>query len=216
MNTVVMRMLYPRRCVLCHCYLGIRGAAMLCDACAIRVRQQYRVFDYFTVAGTDGVVAALWYQGAVRTALRRYKFHQGTMYATWFAAQLVVAISPWLSEWKPDCITYVPLGPKRFWERGYNQSEMIARKIAKTFGLPCSPLLSKRLFISRQSSKNAEMRLQNAQNAFISRDCSKIMGKRILIIDDIITTGATVAACAAVLRAAGAECVFAAAIAKTT
>lgn len=211
----IMRMLYPPRCILCRTLLGTGTAAVLCADCARRLRTQYRISEHVVVEGTDGAAAALLYKGAVRTAMQRYKFSHGKECAVWFAAQLSPVVGAWIEDWRPDCVTYVPVGPGRFWERGYNQSALVARRIAKQFGLPCVPLLRKRLFAARQSSKSRRDRKQNVRNIFRLRRGAMLSGRRVLLVDDVLTTGATLSACAQALRQGGAERIFAVAITKT-
>ncbi|WP_087066605.1 ComF family protein [Intestinibacillus massiliensis] len=211
----LIRALFPQRCVLCRCRLAAKGDAVLCPSCAAQVRTEYRTQGQVLVDGTDGAAAALLYRGRVREAMHRYKFSRAKGYARWFAAQLAPVVGVWLDDWRPDCVTYVPVGAARYWGRGYNQSALVARRIAKQFGLPCVPLLRKSAFIGRQSAKNHAQRSKNVQHAFHLRRNAQTAGKRILLVDDVLTTGATLSACAHVLREGGAERVFVVAMTKT-
>ncbi|MGE4548534.1 MAG: ComF family protein [Intestinibacillus sp.] len=215
MTATLLQLLYPPRCILCRARLQVGTAAMLCANCAERLRTHYRTAEHVTVEDTDGAAAALLYKGEVRAAMHRYKFAHGKACAGWFAAQLAPVVGAWLDDWQPDCVTYVPISFGRFWERGYNQSELVARRLARQFALPCVPLLQKRAFVARQSDKLKAERKQNVENVFRLRRGVALTGQRVLLVDDVLTTGATLSACARALRQGGAERVFAVAMTKT-
>lgn len=215
MTAVLLQLLFPPRCILCRKRLQIGMTAMLCAECAEHLRTHCRTAEHVMVEDTDGAAVALLYKGAVRTAMHRYKFAHVKAYAVWFAAQLAPVVGAWLDDWRPDCVTYVPISLGRFWERGYNQSELVARRLAAQLGLPCLPLLKKRPFSARQSRKSAEERRQNVENVFRLRRGASAAGRRVLLVDDVLTTGATLSACARALRQGGAERIFAVAMTKT-
>ena len=104
--------------------------------------------------------------------------------------------------------------PGRRRERGFDQSERLCMVIARELGLPVERLLQKTRHTKRQSELNdASMRAANASGAYSVVDPAKVAGRRILLIDDIVTTGATLAECSRVLRTAGAESVVCAVLA---
>ena len=113
-------------------------------------------------------------------------------------------------------MTYLPLGPMRARERGYNQAELLAQPGAKAFSLPCTPLLRKRLFAGRQSSRTGSERQESAAGSLLPGRGASADGGRILVIDDIITTGSTAGEAVRVLKSMGAESVFVLSAAKTT
>ncbi len=148
------------------------------------------------------------YGGAVEQALQRLKYGKD-----WSIAR------PLGSLWLPpkssvddielwDVICPVPLHWRRRIRRGFNQATLIARIIAKRLGLP---LLINVLFRTRYTSSQVRLRAQeralNVQNAFRVRHPVAIQGKRVLLIDDVVTTGATARACARTLRRSGAASV---------
>jgi ComF family protein len=115
-----------------------------------------------------------------------------------------------------DVITWVPLSKKRKRTRGYDQAQLLAKDLASWIQVPYSCLLVKKRNAAPQSgSGGREERKANIRDAYRIKDGADIRGKTILLIDDIVTTGATLEECAAVLSSAGAACVKALTIART-
>lgn len=115
-----------------------------------------------------------------------------------------------------DCVTAVPLHPKRLRWRGYNQAKLIARSLAQQLGKPYETLLVRQKHTQNLASTHSdEERLSLMQNAFAvpPEKTHLTQGKNILIVDDVITTGSTLAACGAALKQAGATRVTATALA---
>ncbi len=114
-----------------------------------------------------------------------------------------------------DVILPVPLHPSRLRERGYNQSALIARGAGGAMGKPVEErVLVRRRPTRTQTELSAEARAENVADAFAVRHPGRVAGRRLLIVDDVLTTGATIDACAGALLAAGASGVFAAAVAS--
>lgn len=114
-----------------------------------------------------------------------------------------------------DIIAPVPMNFFKEWWKGYNHSDKIAQRLAKSLRLVCLHLLSKKFFIKRQAVSSRAERLVNIKNVFILNTMYDIKGKNILLIDDITTTGATANECAKVLLNAGARNVFLLTFAKS-
>jgi ComF family protein len=107
----------------------------------------------------------------------------------------------------------VPLGPSRRAERGFNQAEQIARGLGRRWGMPVADLLSPRGPEARQRGARVEARRRNVRGAFVARD--RVTVPRVAwVVDDVCTTGATLSACAAALRRAGAHVVGAVCLAR--
>lgn len=211
-----MPLLFDRRCLLCGAALSAdTSRAALCPDCARAVRLEYRFRGEIHIPGADGAASALCYRGRVRDALHRFKFGGKAHYAPWFAAEMSAVLARQLDEWRPTCVTYLPLGPMRRRERGYNQAELLARPVAETFALPCVPLLRKRLFSGRQSLRTETERREKAEGSLLPARGADAEGARVLVIDDIITTGATAGEAARALRGMGADAVFVLSAAKT-
>jgi ComF family protein len=103
-----------------------------------------------------------------------------------------------------DMVTFVPLRKSRLREREFNQSEMLARDLAAEFGLKVSGSLRKIKRTRPQNELARSERLVNLKGAFRAENPCGIRGERILLVDDVMTTGSTLSECAAVLREAGA------------
>jgi ComF family protein len=106
--------------------------------------------------------------------------------------------------WTVDLVLPIPLGRKRMHERGYNQADLLARPFALATGLSYS---SRSVWRERETASQvglgAAQRLENVAGAF-KADPKQVSGRRVLMIDDVATTGATISACASALLAAGA------------
>lgn len=102
-----------------------------------------------------------------------------------------------------DAVVPVPLHPRRLQARGYNQTELLARRAAALSGLPLQPVLRRVRDTDRQVGSTIAQRHANVANAFRA-DARACEGRRLLIVDDVLTTGATLASCAEAVQAAGA------------
>lgn len=211
----LLQLLHPRRCVLCRTALPAGTGAMLCRACAAKVRQEYRCAAPFSVQGAYGAVAPLLYTGEVAAAVRRYKFWRRTALCRWFAAQCAACLAAQIPDRKPGLITYVPLGVGRWWDRGFNQSEAVARLVGRTLGLPVKPTLGKWPSVGKQSRRSMEERKRAAKGRYFALPRSPVRGEYVVLVDDVVTTGATAADAVRALRAAGASGVFVLAITCT-
>lgn len=208
----IKQLLYPQRCKKCGKDLPPEQF-ILCPDCL--AKGSYWLYDKFTVEGADAADAPLVYRDFVRGAMHAYKFQHRRAYADWFAQLAGDCLQGYLDCWKPDFITFVPLSWLRWMKRGYNQSGLAAKLVARRFALPCKRVLRKRAFVRVQSSLPHDARAQNIKGAFRLCRGAGLQGKRVLLIDDVITTGATAAECVRMLRAAGAEAVFVLSLTKT-
>lgn len=208
----LLSLLYPKRCKRCGASLR-EHQHILCDQCL--EDGEYYFYQSFSVPGVDEADAPLVYKDFVREAMHAYKFQYRRAYADWFARMVSDCLDGYLDGWKPDCITFVPVSFFRWMRRGYNQSALVARLVAQSFGLPCVRTLRKCKRTRVQSSLPHEKRMENVRGAFAIRDAAAVAGRRVLLIDDVVTTGATAAACAEALREAGAEAIFLVSMTKT-
>jgi ComF family protein len=144
------------------------------------------------------------YDGAAKDLLHRLKFGRARDGARTIAKLLAADIDA------PDTlVTFVPTASTRVRQRGYDQSALIARELARQLGAPCLPLLG-RLGRQRQVGQQRETRKAQMEDAFRPLNIPALKNRRILLIDDVLTTGATCEAAARVLKRAGAKQVDAA------
>ena len=204
--------LFPRKCILCRSLLS-KAETDLCTECR-RDQPEYPYGRKKVPHITD--LTAVWrYSGEVRSSLHRYKFRGARHYASAYGRLVAMRV---LRDLPPaDVVTWIPVSRKRLRERGYDQVRLLAEAVSPELGIPAEPLLNK--FRDNQPNsglKTPEERRANVLGAYKAVDQARIRGKRVLLLDDIITTGATASECARVLLTAGAEEVIFAAVAAAT
>jgi competence protein ComFC len=146
------------------------------------------------------------FSGPLRNAMHRLKYKRDVALADTLAQPLIHLLAS--TDWKIDLVTAVPASVARQAERGYNQAALLARPIALSHGLPLRlGALSKLRETRSQVGLSAWERMQNVKNAFRA-DMGSVHGKRVLLVDDVATSGATVSACAQALSQSGAQQVF--------
>jgi ComF family protein len=156
----------------------------------------------------EDFLALGFYSGRLEKAVRAFKFHGVRRLSGLFALELANAVKQ--SGWRIDSICPVPLHWTRRLGRGYNQSALIAKPLANELGLSYSPLLKRVKRTKQQATLGKQERVNNVEDAFISKRCQG----NILLIDDVVTSGATTRACMEALLVAGASSVKVAAIAR--
>jgi ComF family protein len=148
------------------------------------------------------------YGGAIAEAIVRFKYQSRGDLARPLSALLLRAV-PHFQNLEIDLVIPVPLHPSRLAERGFNQAALLARPMARALGVPflaCG--LDRTRDTARQATLDRALRLENVAAAFVARAPKKVSARKILLVDDVRTTGATLRACAAALRKAGASRVY--------
>ncbi len=206
----LMDLLFPPRCVLCRRILGQRERD-LCRSCRLGAPEypnSKRKPQFL-----DSFVAVWYYESNVRSSLLRYKFYGKRGYAAAYGRLLAMRLSECCLE-EADVLTWVPISRIRRLRRGFDQVELLARAVGRELEIVPVPTLEK-IRHNRQQSRirDAARRRANVLGAYQIRDPEAICGKRVLLLDDILTTGATVEECARMLKTAGAREVHAAAVA---
>lgn len=209
----LLDLVYPTRCVFCRAFLP-PGPPRICDRCGETLPRTTdggrRRGDFFSEC-----VSALYYEGAVREAIHRYKFAGAQAYAPAFGELLAECVYGEL-EGEYDVLSWVPLDPGRRRKRGYDQAELLARNAGRRLTREPVPVLRKKRGVRPQSmTGEPEKRRANIAGAYSVLDPEAVRGKRILLIDDIVTTGSTLSECAKTLLLAGAEDVRCATLAST-
>ena len=167
------------------------------------------------LSGGVRCAAPLWYEGKVREGLLRFKF-QGARAAAGPLGELVARCAAERFSGAFDVVTWVPVSRRRLRSRGYDQARLLAESACRLWEVRPEQLLQKITDNPAQSGLTEEAaRRANVLGVYEAVDPERISGHRILLVDDICTTGATLAECARVLREAGAADVVCAAAALT-
>jgi competence protein ComFC len=213
---LALDLVYPPRCVLCRkhgsylcrgCIESLPAAeGRRCDVCWLPLRHT----DCAACAEHPTRLARLrsvWrYEGEVRRLVHAFKFGGLSTLGGPLAAQLVRCFQE--QGLDAGLIVPVPLTTARRRERGYNQAVLLARELSRETGLPLNEALRRRGHATPQAaSATAEQRRRNVLNVFHLAPQANLEGLRVMLIDDVATTGATLDACAGVLLSAGAESV---------
>ena len=206
----LMELLFPPKCVLCRRLLK-NGELDLCGAC--RVDGPEYPNRKIKLPFLDSFAAVWYYEGNVRSSLLRYKFYNARSYSVSYGRILAMKL---LREYPEsfDILTWVPVSRLRRLRRGYDQVELLAKAVGTELGLSPVPTLKKIRNNRPQSRmKDPAARKANVLGAYRVLETADVKGKRVLLLDDILTTGATAGECARMLRMAGAKEVHCAAVA---
>ena len=229
----LVSLLYPPVCTICGA--NIRAGAYLCDHCegkAIRIVAPFcqkctepfegAITGAFTCANCahrtihyDAAVAAYRSRGIVREIVHGFKYGRQIYLRHLVARWLYAALDDErLRERRFDIIVPVPLHPTRQRERGFNQASLLAESLSAQISTPAKPLLERIRYTTTQTALDRAERMENLHNAFHLRKNADVRGLRVLLIDDVLTTGSTLSECARVLKRAGATSVHAATAAR--
>lgn len=155
-----------------------------------------------------------YYEGKVKESLHRFKFGGKSCYAETYGSCVAMELLRRKAEF--DLLSWVPISKKRARERGYHQSKLMAQAVARELGLEATETLKKIKNNPAQSGLHGTAaRKRNVAGAYEAVHPERFAGKTVLLIDDIITSGATLSEAARTLRNAGAKCVLCATLAAT-
>ncbi len=222
-----LRIVLPAWCVVCErqlpwrdrtasccrdCWAGLpRIASPKCPSCALPLVDDALCIDCLVdPLPLEWCEAWGHYRGGLERLLHAFKFERHDFFDTPLAELLEATMR--VRDF--DAIVPVPMSRARERQRGYNQSELLARALSRRTGIPCERLLTTRGQRKTQSTLTRRERAENVRSAFVASartDC-----RRVLIIDDVCTTRETLRACAAALQAGGAARVCASAVAKAS
>lgn len=184
------------------------SAAEYCRDCAVREESAF-----------ERGVSAFVYEGAIRDSMVRFKFFGREEYAEWYAGELLASRGEMLRQFGADAVVPVPVHRRKMLRRGYNQAECIARTLAEELDVPMyACYLRRNRFTVPQKKLSNHERVRNLMRALEpGRQAARLKEqqktpRRVILVDDIYTTGSTMEACAAVLKATGTEHVMAATI----
>ncbi len=151
------------------------------------------------------------YEGPLRKLIHLFKYAKVESLAGPLGRFLIQALP---LDQNFDLVMAMPMHWRKQWERGFNQAELLAHPVARRYGLKLSNNLRRKRYTKAQAGLSELERRENLKGSFSVRRREKIEGKRILLVDDVFTTGATLRAAAATLKAAGAARVSALALAR--
>ena len=204
-------LLFPEKCILCGKLLQ-KAETDLCHDC--RTHAPNCPVSHTKLPFLDSWVAVWYYRGLARKSLLGFKFRGKRYYANSYGRLLAMKL---LQEHPEgfDLLTWVPTGSIRKFFRGYDQVQLIAQAVGRELSMEPVALLKKIRNNRPQSSIRGEAkRRANVLGAYKAIDPSLFADKRILLLDDIITTGSTISECARILLTAGAKQVHCGAVAS--
>lgn len=210
---LLLDLLFPPKCTFCGGLLE-RSGLLTCPDCQRTLPWLEGPAAQTKVEFAARCVSPLRYQDSVRKSVHRFKFSGRRWYAKTYGVLLSQCVQDHLAG-EYDLISWVPVSAKRRRERGYDQSRLLAEEVGKHLGLEPVELLKKLKDNPAQSSlKDAAQRRVNVMGAYAAPWPERLEGKRVLLVDDVVTTGETLSECARTLRMAGAEDVVCVALAR--
>jgi len=223
--TNCMNLLYPPVCQLCHdqraeardgfvcakCWSHVRFIrAPFCERCGLPFEGDLTTTFVCTncndlklhfTSARSAVVA----KTVVLEAIHRFKYSRALWFENFLAGLLVREAAPVLADGNWHCIVPVPLHPVKLREREFNQAALLAAQLAHATKIPMNEKILRRVNpTATQTLLTRDERASNMKNAFVVRQGTRLGGKKIVLVDDVFTTGATTNACAQALQVAGA------------
>lgn len=210
---VVINFAYPKVCGFCDSICK----DVVCNKCSVKI-QKYMVckVEYYYKRNFNKHAYLFKYKGIIRDKIVQYKFNDKPYIYESFVNLILKNKKMYRFLKNYDIIVAVPISKKRKLQRGYNQSELIAKKLAKKIeNLEfLQNVLYKKIDTLPQSTLNKTQRQSNVKNAYGIRNITAIQNKKVLLFDDVFTTGSTVEECSKVLKNAEASIVDILTIAK--
>ena len=211
-GAALLDLLFPRKCPFCQRL--VEGDALLCPDCQ-------RTLPWLTEKAAERspeflklCVSPLAYRGPVAESIHRYKFSGRRNYAAAYGALMAQCVLDH-PDVTFDLLSWAPLSRKRLRRRGYDQARLLARAVGERLNVPVTPVLVKRRDIPAQSGLSEQAaRRANVLGAYELLPGAEVTGRRVLLVDDVVTSGATLSECARVLLTAGAAQVCAVTLAQ--
>lgn len=214
----ISRLFFPERCPLCKELIAIEQE--LCPNCRNDVMLISSDFCHHCGYDTDRCIcsaeevslshigALSIYSGLTKARIHEFKFKGRKDIGKDFAYEMSLRVGEIFTKADFDCVTFVPMTESSEKERGFNQSELLAKNIAKSLFLPFDKLLVKNKETAKQHTVSEGERRINLKGAFSLAPCKDIRGKTVLLCDDVKTTGNTLKECESILLQNGARDVY--------
>lgn len=200
-------LIFPPRCGFCG-----RVDFRFCDSCLDQLAGLPLALAVKHIDLIDALCATNEQAGILEAAIKSFKYHDAVELSVPLGARLISAVRT--VQWPIDAIVPVPLYADRELERGYNQSTLLGQQVALATGIGCETAWLTRIRdTGQQAQLAASERLHNVAGAF--QASASVAGKSVLLVDDVVTTGSTLGACANALRAQNATAVYGIALSST-
>ncbi len=206
----LLDLLFPPKCPFCGRLL--EKGALLCRDCRRELPWLSGTAAETQVELTALCVSALRYQDRVRSAVHAYKFRARSARSVPFGVLIAQAVLD--HGLTADLVSWPSLSKRRLGQRGYDQAQLLALEVGKRLGLPVLRTLDKADRRAQSELEGEVARRANLLGAYTALAPERFAGKTVLLIDDVVTTGATLSECAKTLRLAGAKEVLCATLAK--
>lgn len=210
-----LHLFFPNRCVCCDEFIEYDG--FLCEECKKKLpfAEEYPLKNCVDFL-LDGFSTPFYYKDGIDDCVRDLKFRGVLRNADFLAHYMAESVMGKDEFSEADVIIPVPLHKKDKRRRGYNQSFLLAKKLSKALGIPAEKdALQKVKHTKKQHKLSYSERISNVEKAFAVGDKSAVLGKKVILVDDVFTTGSTMKNCAEALKSAGASRVLGLTAAKT-
>ena len=213
---IILDFVYPPFCYLCENQLGPEED-LFCQDCW---QKQENIKSVYLPVGKmpyipgphkwiSGSFACFQYSEITQEFIHLFKYKKFEHLSVSFGSQLAKVLKNSNSDVVFDVLVPIPLHKKRLKERGFNQSQLLAKSISEKSGIPLhSDLLCRNRYTLPQAKMNRDERIENVKGAFQFTNSPNLKGKTVLLVDDVLTTGSTMNECARVLKNGGAKDVF--------
>lgn len=208
----LIRLLFPSKCVICKCHIDQSFMLEICQSCYSKLPFLSSVES--NILKHSGIFinetySPCHYFGVVQHSIKQFKFQSKPSLFRFWGKIAANHLKKMTNPKDFDIIIYVPLHEKRLFERGYNQSKLLATEISKELKRPlCDKAIKRVKHTNPQSTLTKKQRETNLLDAFIAIP-EKVRGKKILLVDDVMTTGSTLEECSKNLKVSGAKSVTA-------
>jgi len=220
----ILDFLFPPLCHVCRSFIPEAGALHICPSCLEGMQAVGNPLCRlcgipFPGAGTDHLCgaclkerpsfdmarAALLYEGQCRELVHAFKYRNKTHLRRPLALLSAAGLTEFVLSREPDVIVPVPLHVRRLRSRGFNQAVLLGELLARAWRLPLARRALRRVrWTEPQISLSADQRRENVKGAFAVADRTVVAGRKVLLVDDVLTTGSTAEECSRVLKRAGA------------